>query len=240
MQDENPPSGRVAAPAASVTDAAAHDSDCPCCRLVGRRSWFRAALGLAAGAGALACSPAALAIGMPERRLRLFNVNTNEAFDGVYWRDGKYLPPALGMLDQILRDHRANEATQMDPELFDLLHAIAQRVGSSDFYHVISAYRTPETNRAKVLKSRRVARNSQHMEGKAMDLRLPEISTDGIARIALAMHEGGVGLYRRDGFVHIDTGEPRTWGAALVPPRRPASRQSAKAHAGGRQLRPRR
>ncbi len=229
MSDETPPS--------DPSSASAHDSDCPCCRLVGRRSWFRAALGLAAGAAALACTPAAMAIGMPERRLRLFNVNTNEAFDGVYWRDGNYLPPALSMLNQILRDHRANESTHMDPELFDLLHAIAQRVGTDDFYHVISAYRTPETNNAKVLKSRRVARNSQHMEGRAMDLRLPDMTTDGIARIALSMHEGGVGLYRRDGFVHIDTGEPRTWGAALVP-RRPASRNAAKRNAGTRQVRP--
>lgn len=236
---ESPPSGRRPAvqPCAS---AASHDPDCPCCRLIGRRTWFRAALGLAAGAAGLACTPAALALGVPERRLRLFNVNTNEAFDGVYWRDGRYLPPALTMLNQILRDHRANEATAMDPELFDLLFAIAQRIGSDDFYHVISAYRTPETNNAKVLKSRRVARNSQHIEGKAMDLRLPSISTDGIARVALSMHEGGVGLYRRDGFVHLDTGEPRTWGAALAPSRRARSGKVGKGHASARQARPRR
>ncbi|MCC7281539.1 MAG: DUF882 domain-containing protein [Acetobacteraceae bacterium] len=218
----------------------AHASDCPCCRLVSRRSWFRAALGLAAGAAGLAAAPAAVALGMSARRLRIFNVNTNEAFDGIYWANGRYIPPALATLNQILRDHRANESTAMDPELFDLLHAVALRVGSDDFYHVISAYRTPETNSWKVLKSRRVARNSQHMEGKAMDLRLPDISTDGIARIALSMHEGGVGLYRRDGFVHLDTGEPRTWGAALNPPRRGRSRQAAKGHARSGQVRARR
>jgi len=219
---------------------AAHGSDCPCCRLVSRRTWFRAALGLAAGAAALACTPAAMAQGMGVRRLRIFNVNTNEAFDGIYWANGRYIPPALATLNQILRDHRANESTDMDPELFDLLHAVAQRLGSDDFYHVISAYRTPETNNWKVLKSRRVARNSQHMEGKAMDLRLPDVSTDGIARVALSMHEGGVGLYRRDGFVHLDTGEPRTWGAALNPPRRGASRSTAKRNTGSGQGRPRR
>lgn len=219
---------------------AAHAEDCLCCRLVSRRTWFRAALGLAAGGAALACTPAALAMGQSVRRLRIFNVNTNEAFDGIYWSDGRYLPPALQMLNQILRDHRVNEATQMDPELFDLLHAVAQRIGSDDFYHVISAYRTPETNHWKVLKSRRVARNSQHLEGKAMDLRLPDVSTDGIARVALAMHQGGVGLYRRDGFVHLDTGEPRTWGTVLNPPRRPPSGNAAKRNAGSGQVRPRR
>jgi uncharacterized protein YcbK (DUF882 family) len=219
---------------------AAHPDACPCCRLVSRRTWFRAALGLAAGAAALACTPAAVARGLGERRLRILNINTHDVFDGIYWREGVYIPPALRALNHVLRDHRANETTDMDPELFDLLHAVAQRVGSDDFFHVISAYRTPETNSAKVLRSRRVARNSQHIEGKAMDLRLPDISTDGIARVALSMHQGGVGLYRRDGFVHLDTGEPRTWGAALHPPRRPASRGAGKPLAGSGKPRPRR
>jgi uncharacterized protein YcbK (DUF882 family) len=236
-----PPSDSVSdAHADAPEDTQPHAGDCPCCRLVSRRTWFRRALGLAAGAAALACTPAAIAQGRAVRRLRIFNVNTNEAFDGIYWRDGRYLPPALTMLNQILRDHRANESTDMDPELFDLLHAVALRIGSDDFYHVISAYRTPETNRAKVLRSRRVARNSQHLEGKAIDLRLPDVSTDGIARIALSMQQGGVGLYRRDGFVHLDTGEPRTWGAALHPPRRPSSRQAGKPNAGSGKLRARR
>jgi uncharacterized protein YcbK (DUF882 family) len=235
-----PPSDSVSDAHTDVPDdTQAHAADCPCCQLVSRRTWFRRALGFAAGAAALACTPAAIAQGRAVRRLRIFNVNTNEAFDGMYWRDGRYLPPALTTLNQILRDHRANESTAMDPELFDLLHAVALRIGSDDFYHVISAYRTPETNHAKVLKSRRVARNSQHLEGKAIDLRLPDVSTDGIARIALSMQQGGVGLYRRDGFVHLDTGEPRTWGAALHPPRR-ASRQARKPNAGSGKIRPRR
>jgi uncharacterized protein YcbK (DUF882 family) len=235
-----PPSDSVSEPLADGTDGMqAHADDCPCCQMVSRRTWFRRAVGIAAGAVALACTPAAIAQGRAVRRLRIFNVNTNEAFDGIYWRDGRYLPSALSMLNQILRDHRANATTDMDPELFDLLHAVALRIGSDDFYHVISAYRTPETNRAKALMSRRVARNSQHLEGKAMDLRLPGVSTDGIARIALSMQYGGVGLYRRDGFVHLDTGEPRTWGAGLHPPRRPSG-QPGKPGAGGGKVGPRR
>lgn len=241
--DETPPSDtKPSVLLAATDDDASHSLDCPCCRLMSRRTWFRAALGLAAGAAVLACSPAAIAQGRPERRLKIFNVNTNEAFDGVYWRDGRYLPPALSVLNRVLRDHRANETTQMDPELFDLLQAVHQRVGSDDFFHVISAYRTPETNRAKVLRSRRVARNSQHMEGKALDLRLPDVSSDGIARVALSMHQGGVGLYRRDGFVHLDTGEPRVWGAmpGARAPQRAASRKPVQKRAGSGQARPRR
>jgi uncharacterized protein YcbK (DUF882 family) len=220
--------------------SASHPAACPCCRLISRRTWFRAAIGVTAAiACTAAATPVALAQGLSERRIRILSVNTQESFDGVYWRDGRYLPPALASLNRVLRDHRMDEATHMDPELFDLLHAVARQFHSDEFFHVISAYRTPETNRAKVLQSRRVAKNSQHMEGRACDLKLPGIQADGIARAAISMGVGGVGLYRRDGFVHLDTGEPRTWGA--VPgsrqrkPRRTPSRAAQQPQAGSRQ-----
>jgi uncharacterized protein YcbK (DUF882 family) len=225
---------------APESDSASHPEACPCCRLISRRTWFRAAF---AATAAIACTavsvPTAMAQGLAERRIRILSTNTQESFDGVYWRDGRYLPPALTSLNRLLRDHRVDEATYMDPELFDLLHAVAWHFGSDEYFQVISAYRTPETNRAKVLQSRRVAKNSQHMEGRACDLRLPGIQADGIARVAIGMGVGGVGLYRRDGFVHLDTGEPRTWGA--VPgsrqrkPRRMPSRAPQQPQAGSRQ-----
>lgn len=215
MDEDSSPESEIAS-----SDPASHPEACPCCRLISRRTWFRAAF---AATAAIACTaavtPVALAQGLSERRLRILSVNTQESFDGVYWQDGRYLPPALASLNRVLRDHRMDEATYMDPELFDLLHAVARQLGSDEFFQVLSAYRTPETNRAKVLQSRRVAKNSQHMEGRACDLKLPGIQADGIARVAIAMGVGGVGLYRRDGFVHLDTGEPRTWGAV------PGSRQ---------------
>lgn len=219
------------------SDSASHPEACPCRRLLSRRTWFRAAF---AATAAIACTaaatPVALAQGLSERRLKVLSVNTQESFDGVYWRDGRYLPPALTSLNRVLRDHRMDEATYMDPELFDLLHAVARHFGSDEFFQVLSAYRTPETNRAKVLRSRRVAKNSQHMEGRACDLKLPGIQADGIARFAISAGIGGVGLYRRDGFVHLDTGEPRSWGA--VPgsrqkkPRRVPSRAPRQPQAG--------
>lgn len=227
----------------SETAPDAHPDSCPCCRLLGRRAWFRRAFtATAALAAAGTLLPAtAQAVGFAERRIRLLNVNTQESFDGVYWRDGRYLPPAMGTLNRLLRDHRADEATRMDPELFDLLNAVAQRFGSDEYFHVISAYRTPETNRAKVLRSRRVAKNSQHMEGRACDLRLPGVQADGIAQAAIQLSMGGVGLYRRDGFVHLDTGDVRTWGA--VPgsrqrqPRRSGTPQKPQAGRGQRSTR---
>jgi uncharacterized protein YcbK (DUF882 family) len=99
----------------------------------------------------------------------------------------------------------------MDPRLFDLLHAAAEAVNSNDTWEVISGYRTPETNAANLRRSQRVSAVSLHMSGMAADCRLPNRVSIELARRAADLQLGGVGLYRRDGFVHLDCGPVRRW-----------------------------
>lgn len=188
---------------------------CPCCAGedaprhgpgAGRRALLGAAL------AALPLSDAlAQARGGGARRLAIRRVQTGESFSGVYWRDGRYDREALRRLDWVMRDPGMQEATPMDPRLFDVLHAVQTRLGSSDTWEVISGYRAPETNAARARESRRVSRVSLHMSGMAADCRLPDRDSLGLARTAADMETGGVGLYRRDGFVHLDCGPVRRW-----------------------------
>lgn len=185
-----------------------HPPDCACQLHLGRREVIRAAFGLTC----LAAAPAAVAAGAGARSLNLVAINTRETFRGVYWRDGRYDPAALQRLNWLLRDHRRGAATRMDPRLFDLLHTIGLRLQTGGApIDIISAYRTPQTNAAKRARSRAVAKNSLHMEGEAVDIRIEGRSAAGIANLAAAMGAGGVGLYRRDDFVHVDIGPPRRW-----------------------------
>jgi uncharacterized protein YcbK (DUF882 family) len=138
------------------------------------------------------------------RALRLQVVNTGERFDGVYWRDGAYVPETLQRLDRVLRD-------RMDPKLYDMLWEMQQRLGTDDPWRVISAYRSPQTNAA-VRKQGGVARNSFHLHGKALDVDLTDRSTRAIRQVAVGLQAGGVGQYPRSDFVHIDTGPVRVWG----------------------------
>lgn len=186
---------------------------CPCCdpAVAKRREVIRAGLG---GLAALALAPAAAAAqvaGGGARVLRIRRVQTGESFEGVYWRDGRYDRDALRRLDVIFRDPSMDEATPMDPRLFDVLHTIARHLSSDEHYEVISGYRAPETNAARARQSRRVSRVSLHMSGMAADVRLPGRQAMAIARAAADMQIGGVGLYRRDGFVHLDCGPARRW-----------------------------
>jgi uncharacterized protein YcbK (DUF882 family) len=199
-------------------DAMPHDAACPCCGAeqvlpkvlgalpAGRRVFLAAAVGLAA----TALVTPSMAQGAP-RVLRVRRNFTNDTFSGTYWRDGRYDRDALRELDHVFRDLSAAEPTPMDPRLFDVLHAAAEAVGSEDTWEVISGYRTPETNAARRRQSRRVATTSLHMEGMAADCRLPNRLSLELARRAADLQLGGVGLYRRDGFVHLDCGPVRRW-----------------------------
>jgi uncharacterized protein YcbK (DUF882 family) len=190
-----------------------HGLACPCCDPVvaKRREVIRAGLGGLVALAALPATAQAQAVAPGARILRIRRVQTGESFEGVYWRDGRYDRDALRRLDVLFRDPSMDETTPMDPRLFDVLFTIARHVGSSEHYEVISGYRAPETNAARARQSRRVSRVSLHMSGMAADVRLPGTQSMGIARAAADMQIGGVGLYRRDGFVHLDCGPARRW-----------------------------
>lgn len=177
-----------------------------------RRGLLMGALGagLVIAAGLIAPDEALAALG-GTRRIKLHNVNTTESFDGVYWRDGAYVPEALQTLNVVLRDHRAEEVTVMDPGVFDYLLSLQSRLGFSGPIDIISAYRSPKTNAARAKVNKAVARNSFHMKGMALDIRMAGRQPKGVYSVAVAMQRGGAGIYRRSGFVHIDSGPVRHW-----------------------------
>jgi uncharacterized protein YcbK (DUF882 family) len=189
---------------------------CPCCDGVehgtSRRGFVAAAVGVAvACAAAPAIAQGAIAQGGAPRVLRVRRQVVGDSFSGVYWRDGRYDRDALRQLDTVFRDLSAAELTPMDPRLFDVMSTLAWTLDSDETYEVVSGYRTPETNARNAGRSRRVSTVSLHMSGMAADCRLPGRQGLGLARVASELQLGGVGLYSRDGFVHLDCGPVRRW-----------------------------
>lgn len=146
-----------------------------------------------------------------ERELNFRHTHTNETLRIVYWRDGAYLPAALETINRFLRDFRTGEETAIDPALLDVLHTIYQRTGSQGQFEVISAYRSPKTNAMLRRKSKGVAKKSQHLLGKAIDVRLTDVPVGTLREVAYDLGRGGVGFYGKSRFVHLDTGRFRTW-----------------------------
>lgn len=146
-----------------------------------------------------------------KRSLSLLNLHTDERLRVAYWVDGTYDHVALADLAHLLRDHRAEERHPIDPGLLDQLHRLQQQVGPRREIHVISGYRSPRTNASLRQASSGVAKRSLHMQGRAIDIRMPRVETEELYRAARALRGGGVGLYRKSRFVHLDTGRVRFW-----------------------------
>jgi uncharacterized protein YcbK (DUF882 family) len=155
-------------------------------------------------------TPLALAlIGLPtrqaeaarrERSLLLHHLHTGETLKAVYFADGRYLPDGLRAITHHLRDWRVDQTRPIDPELLDLVWAVRQRLESSAPVHVLLRRR-----------SHGVARNSLHLRGMAIDLRVPDRSLRMLRSAALSLKGGGVGYYPRSDFVHVDSGSVRSW-----------------------------
>lgn len=181
----------------------------------------RRALGVLAGAAftcvsapALAATSQAVATSgflYPDRRLAFHNVHTGEMISTVYWSDGRYIASSLDEIDWILRDFRTDETRKVDPRLLNILYLLNRKLDTSKPVQVLSAYRSKKTNDMLRRTTEGVARRSFHMKARAIDIRIPRISTAHIHNAALRLGGGGVGFYPDSDFVHLDTGPVRTW-----------------------------
>lgn len=178
---------------------------------IARRRFLQGSAGLAA-AGLLPLPQPARANALSERALSLVHTHTRERIELVYAVADSYVDTALGALNRFLRDHYSGDIGRIDPRVFDLLHQVRRLVGGDRPYEVISGYRCPTTN--STLRNTRgggVARNSLHMEGRAIDVRLPGVPLADLRDAAVSLKAGGVGYYAGQQFIHIDTGRVRQW-----------------------------
>jgi uncharacterized protein YcbK (DUF882 family) len=145
------------------------------------------------------------------RRLSFYNTHTHEHLLVTYKKSGTYIPEAMEKISKILRDHRSGDIHPIDPKLMDFLYDLLSKVDNHSEVHIISGYRSPATNKRLRQRSKGVASKSMHMQGKALDFRLPGTDTAILRDKACDMKRGGVGYYRKLDFVQIDTGRVRFW-----------------------------
>lgn len=165
----------------------------------------------ATGLALLLALPSALGASSDERTLSFYHTHTGKELVVTYYRDGEYLPEGMGALRSFLADWRNGKERDIDPLLMDILWDIQLKARHVDTYEVISAYRSPETNQLLRSQSNGVAKKSQHIPGKAIDVRLRGLETAVLRDTAISLKRGGVGYYRKSDFVHVDTGRVRRW-----------------------------
>jgi len=175
-----------------------------------RRSFLRSSAVLASALSVPALAKAATAV-PGERTLRLYNTHTGESIRSVFWAEGQFIPEALADINKLLRDHRNGKVAPIDPALLVMLEQVSSKFSSNKVLHIISGYRSPETNKLLAEQSNGVARHSMHLDGKAIDIRMPGTDLKQVHMAALAVKGGGVGYYDKSQFVHMDTGRVRNW-----------------------------
>ena len=148
---------------------------------------------------------------LEERSLSLYNPHSKESFNGIYWCDGDCVASAKENINHIMRDIRTDEAKEIDLRLLDLIFALSTKLQANEPFTVISGYRSPETNALLRKRGSGVAKNSYHIKGQAVDIRLPGYKTSALRRAAYKLKKGGVGYYPKLRFVHIDVGPIRYW-----------------------------
>ena len=145
------------------------------------------------------------------RRASIHNLHTGEALDAVYWEKGAYVPDALAEAMRVMRDWRNGQEHAMDPRLLDVLHGLQAKLDTDKPFQLISGYRSPETNARMHAESSQVASHSQHMLGKASDIRVEGVELADLHGAAQSLQAGGVGFYPVSNFVHVDVGPVRQW-----------------------------
>ena len=170
----------------------------------------------------LGISPAAALSAVPQKAkiakagqskaLHFFNPHTGEKLDVSYFAKGRYSPAAMKDVSYLFRDHRTGSIKNIDPHLLDYLYGMSLKLETrSSPFHIVSGYRTPETNAILCRESGNVAKNSLHIQGKAVDIRLPDRKISAVRRVAVSLKKGGVGYYPSENFVHVDVGDIRCW-----------------------------
>jgi uncharacterized protein YcbK (DUF882 family) len=141
------------------------------------------------------------------RRIRMYSHRTGESIDAIYYANGRWIPETMSEISYFKRDWRQNQMMKYDPRNIDILATTLRLMETEEPYLMISGYRTPQTNRM----LRGAAKDSLHMRAMAADVRLKGRTIQQISGAAFACNAGGVGVYGRSNFVHMDCGPVRSW-----------------------------
>jgi hypothetical protein len=135
----------------------------------------------------------------------LFNAHAKEALPILTGR-----LPSARMLSLFFRCRGFGYQHALDPRLLDVILAAAEEF-QAPRVDVISAYRSPKMNDTLAKKGRRVASESRHTAGEAIDFSLATAKARRVAEWLWKRFDGGIGVYDRDDFLHVDVGPKRRW-----------------------------
>ena len=147
-------------------------------------------------------------------RLILRHAYFDNTLDVRYRRaDGTYAPEALAQIEHFFRSREDGREAPVSLRLIELLGFIQGRYRPRQMI-LLSGYRSPEFNSDLRSAGRAAAQASLHTEAMAADVLFKGLDMSRLWRQLRKLSVGGVGYYRQNRFLHIDTGLPRFWEAS--------------------------
>ena len=131
---------------------------------------------------------------IPHKELELYNVNTQEKLEAVFWVAGDYVPEALGELNQFMRDWRRNQVIDIDPDLYKLLHDLYNEVDAEKPIHLISGHRSEHTNNSLRAQGRNTARKASMFWVKPQISQFPVSPLKNYVKRHLKWKEGALDI----------------------------------------------
>jgi uncharacterized protein YcbK (DUF882 family) len=146
-----------------------------------------------------------------DRYLSLIRPDSKESATFRYWSpQGGWDWQGYRQACWLLRDVKYGQGVAMDTGLLDVLFIMQMWLatyGQKHEIHVLSGYRTKAHNDS----LEGAAKNSMHLYGRAADIYIPGISPLLLSNMGKMLGLGGVGLYAKRGFIHVDRGTVRSW-----------------------------
>jgi uncharacterized protein YcbK (DUF882 family) len=145
-------------------------------------------------------------------QLKLINANTKQKMSFQFPTNYKLSSRQVSGLNNFLKDWRTDEIKNIDTAVLEdflkicSLCAIENKVLNVNIH---SGFRSKKTNEYLRRSSYKVAKNSMHILGKAIDFSIPGMDSRSLAKVVRANTRGGVGSYQN--FVHLDSGPKRSW-----------------------------
>lgn len=142
-------------------------------------------------------------------RIYVYHTDTFQEFHYLD-ENRQWKPQVYNEINHLLRSYSDDKIHPVDKRLIELADHLQDHF-DVDTIEVISGFRSPDFNAKLKLEGRNVATNSQHTQGKALDIHIDELREDAVRDYLLSLKLGGVGYYGKILMVHMDFGPHRFW-----------------------------
>ena len=161
---------------------------------------------------------AAVAIAPPPRffiagdaQLTILNAHTDERVQAQYrGPDRRYDQATLRRISHVFRSRGDDREIPVSLRLIEILSRLQRLTGLKPLV-LLSGYRSTDYNQELKQRGGQVAGGSMHTEGLAADLAFPRPELPAMWQKVRALDCCGAGMYRQEGFMHVDVGRPRFW-----------------------------